>query len=474
MQSQRLVSVFVLGGLSLGYGCHTLADVRTDGVLDEGSSSSSSSGMGGAAGMGGTGGAAGSGGMGGAGGADTCIPADCLSGMCAQGACAPVNAVCTPSGTVFPIFVATDFVDPDSKMLVASSSKATYIAISEESGAQPVFRVRSIDGTGGLSNIVDCPASTNNANMVSAYATDNEFVIQGQLGGATPTMAEISFPTNDPEGKITGPCVEKTIPSWPECVARIETEAFFQINGVTKYVTTCADQADATKWHIVSGGTDEPTYSDLANGPNTDISLRATALGYVKGERVIFSGPDLVGDCYYRRESEGNIPKQIDFSGIAERQESIFAVLPEVEGESIYVVGASSILPPKFDASLLGGLITDMSQFAAVPAQGVKEFVHMGSAEVSKLGTYGKITSDDISYYAAIIPLAKKSVDMYWFTKKAEPLISAQVAYEVPAGDPSTITRVAFVPLVLQRLVIWREDNNGAITVRGQRFVCSY
>lgn len=474
MQSKGLFSVVVLGGLSLGYGCHTLAGVHTDGVLDEGTVSSSSTGMAGAGGMGGTGGAAGTGGMGGAGGGGNCIPTDCVTGMCSQGACVSPNAVCAPSGAIFDIFGPGDFVDADAKMLVAHSSKAVYVAISDEGGPNPIFKVHSIDGDGSVANIVNCTASATAANMVSARASDTEFVIQGHLNGPNATMAEISFPTNDPEGRITGPCVEMPMPSWKECVNRINTEAFVRNGGVTKYVTTCADPVDSTISRVVIGGSDELTYTDIANGPNSDISLRTTGIAYVKNERVLFSGPDLVGEFYFRRESAAFAPQQIDFSGIPERQEAIFALVPEIEGQSVYVVGASAILPPKFDASLLGGLVTDVSQLATTPAQGFKEFVHMGSAEVSKLGTYGNITSDDTSYYAAIIPLAKKSVEMYWFTKKAESLIGGQAAYTVPATDSSTITRAAFVPLALQRLVVWREENAGAVSVRGQRFVCSY
>ncbi len=489
MRAKLFFSFMMLAGLSLAYGCHTIAGVRTDGVLaieDAGTASGGKGGSAGAggsggnigmAGAGGTGGIAGMGGAGGAsgaggtGGAGNCDPADCLSKQCDKGACVPVNAICTESGTAFTFFVPTDFVKADSKMLVGYSSKAAYVAVSDEGGAKPKYRVRSIDALGKLANIVDCTVSTNAANMVSTRATDTEFVVQGHLSG---TMAEISFPTNDPDGKITGPCVEMPMPSWPACANRTETEVFARNGNVTKYATTCGDAADPNLWHLVTGGSDEATYTEIANGPNTDLSLRAAALGIIQNERVIFAGPLLVGDFWHRRETMGYVPQQIDFSGDPMRQESILSVIPEIEGQSAYLIGASSLLPPQLDASMVAGLVTDMNQFATAPIAGFKEFAHLMSADVAKLGTFGQVAKDDISYYIAIVPLSKKSVDMYWLTKKAESLINGQIAYAVPAGDPSTITRVAFVPLAFQRLVVWREENAGQITVRGQRYICSY
>ena len=480
MRVQSLLSVAILGGLSLAYGCQLIAGVRTDGVLateDAGPGSGSTGGAagaggsGGMAGTGGTGGMAGSAGAGGAGGGN-CNPDDCLAKKCNGGACSPVNAVCTPSGTAFYIFIPTDFVKADTKMLVGYSSKAAYVAVSDEGGPNPVYRVRSVDGSGSLSNITDCTVSTPSANMVTARTSETEFVLQGHLTG---TMAEISFPIDSADGKIAGTCVEQPMPSWSQCANRIETEVFARNGGATKYATTCQDAGDATKWHLVIGGSDEANYTDLANGPNTDNSLRVTGVGYIKGERVLFAGPDLVGDFYHRRESMGYQAKQIDFSGDSTRQESILAVVPDVEGQSAYMIGASALVPPQFDASLLAGLVTDMSQFDTIPTQGFKEFEHFSGLDVSKLGTYGQLAKDDFSCYVAIVPLAKKSVDMYWFTKKGEALINAQVAYTVPDMEPNTtITRVAFVPLVLQRLVVWREENNGQTTVKGQRYVCSY
>src|SRR5690242_1366372 len=97
MRVQSLL--IVLAGLSLAYGCHTIAGVRTDGILETedagpGSSSSSTASTGG---MGGTGGASSAGGAGGTGGGG-CNPDNCLSKMCDQNACVPVNAQCTPNG----------------------------------------------------------------------------------------------------------------------------------------------------------------------------------------------------------------------------------------------------------------------------------------------------------------------------------------------------------------------------------------
>lgn len=479
MRAKYLVLVGLFGGMSLAYGCHTIAGVRTDGVLateDAGAGAGGTGGMAGMAGMGGmsgTGGAGGAGGAGGGGGNGNCNPADCLSNMCSQGACTPANALCTKSGSEFFVFVPTDFVKADPKMLVGYSSKAAYVAISDEGGANPVFRVRHINGDGKLSTIVDCPVSTPNANMVAVRTTENEFVIQGHLGGPNAAMAEISFPTNDPEGKISGACVETTMPSWPQCTNRIENEVFVRNGNATKYAVTCEDPADSTKWHIVTGGSDEPMYTDAAIGPNGDMALRAAHIAYIGGERVIFSGPELAGEFFYRRESKTFMPEPIDFSGEPARKEGIFSVIPTVEGQSVYIIGASALLPPQFDASLVGGLVSDLTQFATVPPPAFKEFAHFSGADVAKLGTYGQLAQDDISYYVAIVPLSKKSVDLYWFTKKAEPLINGMVAYEVPAGDSSTITRVAFVPLLVQRLVLWREENAGQVTVKGQRYVCA-
>lgn len=473
MRAKSLVLFGLLGGMSIAYGCHTIAGVRTDGVLandDAGPGAGGAGGMPGAGGMAGTGGIAGAGGEGGNG---NCNPSDCISNMCSQGACVPVNAVCTPSGAQFFVYVPTDFVKPDPKMLVGYSSKSVYVAISDEDGANPVYRVRHINGDGKLSSIVDCPVSTPNANMVAARTTETEFVVQGHLGGPNATMAEISFPTNDPEGKISGACVENPIPSWPQCTNRIETEVFTRNGNVTKYAVTCEDPVDSTKWHIVTGGTDEPMYKDAALGNNGDLAFRTAQLGIIGGERVIFTGPELAGDFFFRRESNSFAAEQIDFSGDPARQEGIFSVIPIVEGQSAYIIGASALLPPKFDAALLGGLVSDLNSLKMVPPPQFKEFAHFTGADVAKLGTYGQLAQDDISYYVAIVPLSKKGVDLYWFTKKGEPLINGMVAYEVPSGDPSTITRVAFVPLAVQRLVLWREENAGQVTVKGQRYVCA-
>lgn len=489
MRTNLCFSFTMLAGLSLAYGCHSIAGVRSDGVLATEDAGTASGGKGGAAGAGGnggmagaggtggnggTGGIAGMGGAGGAGGAGDCNPMDCLSKMCDKGACVPVKGICTESGAPFYIFVGTDFVKADPKMLVAYSSKAAYVAISDEGGAKPTFRVRSIDGSGSLSPIKDCTVSTGSANMVSARATDNEFVIQGHLGGPNATMAEISFPTNDPNGEITGPCVELPMPSWSACVNDVENEIFVRHGNATKYAATCYDPVDSTQWHLVTGGSDEPAYTEIASGPSTDTSLRVLGMGFVQNEQVVFSGPDLVGEIWYRRATMNNVAQKIDYSGEPARQESLFAVIPEVDEQSVFIIGASSLLPPQFDAFLLGGTVTDMNQFASTPTTGFKTFAHFSGADVAKLGIYGQLSQDDFSYYSGIIPLAKKSVDIYWFTKKAEALLNGYTVYTVPAGDPSIITRSAFVPLQIQRLVVWREENAGVPTIRGQRFVCSY
>jgi hypothetical protein len=474
MRTNLFFSFTILGGLSVAYGCHTIAGVRTDGVLateDAGTSTSGSGGAAGAGGNGGMGGMAGAGGIAGMGGAGNCDPADCVSKQCDKDACVPVNAACMESGVLLTLFAGSDFVQPDPKMLVGYSSKAAYVAIADESGPNPTFRVRSIDGAGKVAPIVDCTLSTSGANMVTARTSDTEFVLQGHINGS---MAEISFPTNDPDGKITGPCVEKLMPSWPECVNRIENETFVRNGNATKYATTCRDAVDSTVWHLVTGGSDESTYTTIASGPNTDVSLRVAGIGIIKNERVIFTGPELVGEFFHRRESMGYAPQIIDFSGDPARQEAVLSVTEEVEGQSAFVIGASALLPPQFDASLLGGVLTDMNQFATKPTTDFREFVHLTGADVAKLGTVGQVAKDDNSYYAAIVPLAKKSVEMYWFTKKGETLIGGKTAYTVPAGNPETITRVAFVPLTFQRLLVWREENAGVLTVRAQRFVCFY
>lgn len=475
MRGQSLLFLAIVGGLSLGYGCHTIAGVRSDAVLateDGGPGSSSSGGAGGAggmAGMAGAGGASSAGGAGGSGGG--CNPADCLSNMCDQGVCAPVQAACTPSGTPFFIFIPPDFVKPDTKMVVGYSSKAAYVAIAEEDGPNPIFRVRSIDGSGKVAPVANCLISTGNANMVSVRVSDTEFVLQGHLSDA---MAEISFPTNDPDGKITGPCVEQPMPSWPECVNRLESEVFVRHGNATKYATTCRDPADSNKWRIVLGGSDEPMYTDVANGTSGDTSLRIAGLGYIQNEQVLFTGPDLTGEFWYRPASKNYAATQIDFSGEPARQESVFSVLPVVDGQSVFILGGSALLPPQFDASIVAGEVSDLKQLEMVPAQGFKEIVHLTGLDVTKIGTYGNLSQDDASYYAAIVPLSKRSVEIYWFTKDGQPLLAGVPVYEVPAGDASTITRVAMVPLALQRLVVWREENAGLVTVRGQRFVCAY
>lgn len=471
MRANIIFSLTILAGLSVAYGCHTIAGVRTDGVLATEDAGSASGGKGGAAGAGGNGGMAGVGGIGGMGGAGNCDPMDCLSKQCSNGACVPVNAACMESGVPLTIFTGGDFVQADAKMLVGYSSKAVYITIADEAGASTKFRVRSIDGAGKVENIVDCTISTPSANMVAVRASDSEFVIQGHIND---TMAEVSFPTNDPDGKITGPCVEMPMPSWSQCANRIETEVFARNGNVTKYAATCRDAADSNVWHLVTGGSDEAAYTEIASGPNGDVSLRAAAIAIIKNERVIFTGPELVGDFSHRRESMGFALQKIDFSGDPARQESVLAMIPEVEGQSAFLIGASALLPPKFDASLLGGMVTDMNQFDTTPTPGIKEFVHLTGADVAKLGTYGLVAKDDISYYVAIVPLSKKSADMYWFTKKGESLLTGKAGYSVPAGNPETITRVAFVPLTFQRLLVWREDNAGVLTVRAQRFVCIY
>lgn len=470
MRTQSLSFLAVLGGLLWGYGCHTIAGVRTDGILET-EATGGAGGAGGAAGAGGMAGAGGAGGEAGAGGGGVCDPNMCLSKMCDKGACVPVNAVCTPSGAPFFVFIPPDFVKSDSKMLVGYSSKAVYVAISDEGGTNPKFRVRSIDGSGKVATVVDCTVSTGKANMVGVRTSETEFVLQGHLTGK---MAEISFPTNDPDGKITGPCVEQPMPSWPECVNNIENEVFVRYGTATKYATTCIDPADSSKWRLVTGGSDETTYTDVANGTLGDDALRVIATGFIQNEQVIFTGPELVGEVWLRRASKAFAAQQIDFSGNAARQESIFAAIPVIDGQSLYLVGGSSLLPPQFDASLLAGLVTDIAQLEAMPAQGFSEFVHLSGIDVSKIGTYGNLAQDDTTCYAAIVPLSKKSVDIYWFTKDGQPLIAGEAAYTVPAGDPSTITRVAFVPLALQRLVLWREENAGLTTVRGQRLVCTY
>jgi len=466
MRVTSRLSVVVFVGLSLLYGCHTLAGVVTDGVLASG-------GGGGAGGLGGAGGSGGSGGLGGGG---DCIPTNCLSQTCDQGACVPVKGTCIPQASPFNVFIPPEFIKPDGKLLVTYSSKAVYVAISEESGATAHFRARSISAdTTYLSDITDCTLTAPFGKMWSARATDSEFVLQGFLPTGSSTMTEVYFPADPTTGDLTGTCTSMPMPSWPACVDRIHAAEFVHVKGVTKYAATCEDAADPNTWHLVTGGSDETSYTEITSGMSSDFAVRAAGISIINGERLIVVGPKLYGSIGYRRESDGFVLHPIALSTDPARQSAWLGSIPVVPGQSAYVLSGSGLLPPQFDANLLGGVLSDISQLDALPPKGLGVIGHFVGADVAKMGTYGQAGQDDKFYYVGVAPLQQKSADIYWLSKAGETLIAGQAAYVVPAGDPTTIPRAAFVPLgSLYRIAIWREENNGQLTVRAQKFVCSY
>lgn len=484
MHKQSLLVLSLVGGLFLAYGCHTIAGVRTDGVLaeDAGSGSGGNAGTGGAAatggmaGMGGAGGTAGAGGAAGAGGGGTCNPADCLSKMCDKDVCVPVNATCTPQGMPFNIFIPGEFTKPDGKLFVNATPKAVYVAISEEAGPTAKFRARSIDAvTTDLSPITDCDISAGGAKMSKTRASDTEFVLQGRVFPSPSSVAEVSIPIDPNTGALMSPCNLSLLPSWPECTQNTDAIDFQHIGNVTKYSITCVDPMDSTKWNLLTSGSDEPTYTKVDSAPLNDFSVRSAGIAYIKGERVIFVSPELYGKVGFRRESKAFALEEFDLSTDPARQEAILGLVPAVPGDSAYILAGSGLLPPQFDASLLGGFISDLGMFTSTPPAGMKLVGTFKGAQVAKLGTIAQAIEDAASYSIGVAPLNNKSADIYWLSKTGEMLITGQSAYVVPAGDPTVIPRVAFAPLgPLFRLAVWREDNNGVLTVRGQRFVCSY
>jgi hypothetical protein len=483
MRATRSFSFLVLAGLSV-YGCHTLAGVRTDAVLDTGEGgaggggSGGNAGAGGDAGSGGSGGAAGaagSGGSGGGGGGGNCNPDDCLSKMCDKGACVPVTAACVPDGAPFTIFGSGQFTQPDSRLLVSYNSKGVYVAIGEDGEAMPKLRVRSIDAVmTNLSGITDCTIAAPSAQMVYARATEDEFVLQGFQFTPNSAITEVSFPLDPNSGQLMGTCNNMPMASWTECVNNLENVEFTRFGNATKYVVTCRDNAEPNTHHLVTGGSDEQTYTDIANGPSSDDTMRAAAITYINGERVIFTAPKLYGKIGYRRQSNGYTAQPIDLSNDPMRQEALLGASSAADGQSAYMLAASVLLPPQFDANLFGGFVSDLAQFSAVPPTGLKLVGHFAGADVAKLGSYGQGSEDDVSYYIGVAPISSKSVDIYWFSKTDEALIIGQSVYSVPAGDATLIPRVAFVPLGVFRLAVWREENAGMLTVRGLRLVCSY
>ncbi len=454
MRAVNALSLVFLGG-SVVCGCHSLAGVRTDGVLDTDS-----------------------GGNGGAGGVVTCNPDDCVSKTCDQGACVPVKAACLPEGSPFNVFLPPEVTKPDVRLLVTFTSNTVYVAISEESGPTAKFRVRSIDGAlvTTLSSITDCTIAAPKAKMLGVRATNDEFVLQGyEIAGNDSTMSEISFPLNPTTGELVGGCVSQPMVSWPACVDHIQTAHFARIGDVTKYAVTCAEQANSSTWHLVTGGSDEATYTDVANAPSTDPSVRVVGFTYIKNERLFILGPKISGQHGYRRESDNFALHPLDLSADPERYDVVLGLLPIVAGESAYIVMGSALLPPAFDANLLGGVLTDINQLDAVPPTGFKLVGNFSGSDVSKIGIFGTGGQDETSYYAGVAPLSQKSADLYWLAKTGELLVPGQSAYVVPSGDPTIITRVAFVPLGSYfRLALWREENAGAVTIRARKYVCSY
>ncbi|HMY17703.1 MAG TPA: hypothetical protein PKA58_15375 [Polyangium sp.] len=477
MQWKGLLLMLTAAGLPLVYGCHTIADVRTDAILDEGKSSSSS-GMAGQGGMGGMVAAGGMGGMaggGGGGGGGNCDPSNCLSKQCAQGACVPVNAKCSPQGPPFPIFLPTDFVDPAGKLLVGYNNKAVYVSIADEGGPNAKFRTRSIDAiSNNVSNITDCTVPYPLVYMNSTRTSDTEFVVQGHVAPNV-VVAEASIPLDAMTGDLKTGCQFQPLPSWSACMSSTVVSKFTRLGNDTKYAVTCEDPADPNTWHLVTGGSDEASYTDIGTGPANGFEVRASAISYINNERVVFVAPDLYGKIGFRRESKAYALEEFDLDVDPARQEAILAMVPFVSGQSVFMLAGSGLLPPQFDARLLGGVLSDMAQFATVPPTGVKEVGHFTGAEVAKLGTYGQPGEDAESFYVGVSPLSQKSADIYWLSKTGETLIAGQSAYVVPAGDNTIIPRVSFVPLgALYRVAVWREENLGTLTVRGQRFICSY
>jgi hypothetical protein len=394
--------------------------------------------------------------------------------MCDQGTCVPVKAACLPDGTPFNIFNPGQFTDPDTRLVVSYSSKAAYVSVTEESGANDEFWVRSIDPAGKLSGITKCLAETTKTKMVSGRATETEFVLQGYQYPANAAITEFSFPLDPNTGELVGTCMNMPMPSRSDCVSKTQNVEFTRFGNATKYATHCEDPVDPTMWHLTTGGSDDPAHIEVASGPSTDYSLRPAAITYVNNERVIFVGPKIYGDIAYRRATNGYTLQPIDLSNDPMRQEAFISSVSNAAGES-YILMASALLPPQFDAVIMGGLLTDFAQFSAVPPTGMKVFAHFSGTDVAKLGTYGQAGEDAISYYVGVAPLSSKSVDIYWISKTGESLVTGQSVYSVPSGDPTTIPRVAFVPVgPFSRLVVWREENAGVLTVRGQRLVCSY
>lgn len=486
MQSKGLFTAILLVGLAFGYGCHSIAGVRNDAILEEEKGSSSSGmagsagkgGMGGAGGTGGmvaTGGMAGTGGAGGGGGNGNCDPSNCVSKQCKNGACVPVNATCLPQGQVFPIFLPAQFTKPDGKLIVGYNSKAVYVAIAEESGATVTFRARSIDAaTTDVSPITDCSIAYAKAYMNATRTSETEFVLQGHVAPNV-VVAEISIPLDSVTGGLKNGCQLAALPSWSECMKNTINVKFARLGAVTKYAATCEDPVDPNTWHLVKGGSDEPAYTDIGTGPLNGFEARASAVAYINNEQVVFVASELYGKIGYRRQSKAYALEEFDLSTDPARQEAILAMMPFVSGQSVFMLAGSGLLPPQFDAKLLGGIVDDMGQFATVPPTEVRIIGEFSGAAVAKLGTYAQPAEDANSFYIGVAPLSQKSADIYWLSKTGETLVAGQSAYVVPAGDSSIIPRVSFVPLgQVYRVAIWREDLNGTVTVRGQRFVCSY
>lgn len=440
-------------------GCQFIAGVRTDGELLGGSAGSTTTTAGGTGGVGGTGGTT----------TPPCQKTDdcgdpasvCLAGECVQ-------PKCTPNGEAVTLFEAADLggnqIDTKGVYLAADGDRIAVI-VRDPMGSRLLARSWTNNVVNPVGVIVEAQLG-GDSRFDTAEVVGAEVRVYGLLSGSP---GHVAFPS---QGGVHGTATTVSYPALPaNCQppnSGPDRINYDHLGGVTRFAVQCSGSTD----RYIYLGTDSDTAVLAQTTPNaSNISLR----GYLDGadgtqllvlslndtESYVSFGKDATELATYSPLKLSADPNTLSFIGDPMRG-------PD---GSYGLIGATA---SSIDASgaIWAGLIPDYASFSEVPPTGAAPLL---TFDKPIFGDLARVAVSPGGFFTAGASPDTKSVVFVWIDPTAKTLlIPFTPGYTLPAGSTAKIVGASVVRTALDLDVAWIELDNGTMSVRGQRFYCSY
>lgn len=454
---------FLATGALLGGGCQLIAGVHTDGELLGGGTG----GTGTTSTTGGTGGA-----TGGTGGVAPCqSPADCPGQVCLAGAC--VSPKCVPSGNPVVLFDSADLdghtIDEKRMHLVADGDRI-HVVVLDRDQPRLLARTWSNDPVNPGSTIVAVDLAGNGGSSFDfARLEDGIVYVHGRLGEQ---LGHVHFTVTGQT--ITNDAKFQSYPALPaSCVqpnGGPTNVGFDHVGGATRYAVECQGQSGRTL--LIGSETTSPEV--VAQGAANDPTLHLRGyLDRADGVQLLLTGGGDSDPTLYRAGADVAALQATHAVALdADPNVLNFIANPihSPAGDALFIGATVSSIDSK--GALWGGVLSDYAALATVPPQGVNPILKFDAPPFNNLSD---LEAHPSGFYAVGPSMDGKTLNVLWLDPSATTiLVSFGAVASLPAGDTGAIVGASVVRGTLTVAAAYAILRDGAVSVEGTRFLCSY